>query len=488
VSFKRIARNNQDGNYLSILSDEKVERIHSAALEVLWNTGMVILERESLELLDGAGCRIDANEQRAFFPPELIEKALRTSPRVVKVYDRLGEEAMVLGSGCFHARTSSGATGILDLESGKRRTPTVQDAVEAARLADALPHVDGVSSMAVQPAELEVSTVDVHVMRIALENSTKPIGYVCLNQELIPNVLEMTAAVVGGEQALSEKPIITALAESTSPLRLVSSQLEVLKAFASRSLPLTLHAHPMAGFTAPVTLAGELVITHAEILSLITLAQLTRPGTPLIYGMSSSVPDMRTGMNLSGAPEIGLLGAAVARLAKYCGLPCLVSTGTDVHAAGAQSVLERLMTLLPPAMAGVDLVNLTTLGTKMSFCMEQLVLDDMLVSMVERFLGGIKVDEESLALDLIDQVGPGGAYLTTDHTRKHHRKELLTPDLITRTSRVSGDEEDMPDLVEKARQKARQMLVEHSVPPLPEQVKEKLDAIVAEVEGRAAQA
>jgi trimethylamine---corrinoid protein Co-methyltransferase len=482
VSYKRIVRNNQDGNYLSILSDEKVERIHSAALELLRNTGMVILERKSLELLDGAGCRIDTNEQRAFFPPELIEKALSTSPRVVKLYDRLGEEAMVLGSGCFHTRTSSGATGILDLESGKRRTPTVQDAVDAARLADALPHIHGVSCMAVQPGELAVTTVDVHVMRIVLENTIKPVGYVCLNQHLIDSVLEMTATVVGGEQALSEKPIITGLAESTSPLRLVSSQLEVLRAFASRGLPLTLHAHPMAGFTAPATLAGELVVTHAEILALVTLAQLTCLGTPLIYGMSSSVPDMRNGMNLSGAPEIGILGAAVARLAKLCGLPCLVSTGTDAHAAGSQSVIERLMTLLPPALAGVDLVNLTTLGTKMSFCLEQLVLDDMLVSMVARLLAGIVVDEESLALDLIEQVGPGGAYLATEHTRQHHRQELLTPDLITRTSRDSVDQDSLPDLVDKARQKARQMLLEHSVPPLPEQVKEQLDGIVAEVE------
>jgi trimethylamine---corrinoid protein Co-methyltransferase len=141
--------------------------------------------------------------------------------------------------------------------------------------------------------------------------------------------------------------------------------------------------------------------------------------------------------------------------------------------------------LLPPALAGVDLVNLTTLGTKMSFCLDQLVLDDMLVSMVGRLLSGIGVDEESLAIELIEKVGPGGAFLTKEHTRQHHRRELLTPDLITRASRETVEEKDMPDLVDKARQKARQILEEHSVPALTEQVKEQLDAIVAEVEGRA---
>jgi trimethylamine---corrinoid protein Co-methyltransferase len=480
-----IRRNAQNNHALSVLGDEEVQRIHSGALEVLVNTGIVVLERESLELLDGAGCRIDAGEQRAFIPAELVEKALKTCPPVVTLYDRQGEEAMALGSGSFHTRTSSGATGIIDLDNGKRRTPTIQDAINAAILADALPRVHGVSSMAVQPAELQVETVDVHMMRIALENTTKPIGMVCLNPDLIDRVLEMVAAVVGGEQALTHKPTITALAESTSPLRFVSSQMAVLKAFATRGLPLTLHAHPMAGFTAPVTLAGELVVTHAEILALVTLAQLTHPGTPVIYGMSSSVPDMRSGLNLSGAPEIGLLGAAVAQLAKTCGLPCLVSTGTDAHAAGSQSVLERLMTLLPPALAGVDLVNLTTVGTKMSFCMEQLVLDDMVLSMVGRLLQGIGVDDESLAVDLIDQVGPGGAYLVSNHTLEHHHRELLTPPLIVRQSKEAVETDGFPDLPELAREKARQILAEHAASKLPEQVKSQLDKIVAEVEHNA---
>lgn len=479
-----IDRGGLKGNYLSILGDEDVERIHSGALEVLEKTGIVILDKDSLDFLDGAGCRVSFKEQRAFIPAGVVENALKTSPPVVKLYDRQGAQAMALGSGSFHARSSSGATGILDLDSGKHRPPTIQDAIDAVRLADALPRVHGVSTMAVQPSELPVTTVDVHMVRIALENTTKPLGYVCLNEGLIEDVLEMVAAVVGGEQALSQKPTITALAESTSPLRLVPSQLTVLKAFASRNLPLTLHAHPIAGFTAPVTLAGELVITHAEILALVSLAQLIQPGAPLIYGMSSSVPAMRSGMNLSGATEIGLLGSAVARLAKYCELPCLVSTGTDAHIAGAQSVIERLMTLLPPALAGVDLVNLTTLDTKMSYCMEQLVLDDMLLSMVGRFLKGIMLDDVSLAIDLIEQVGPGGAYIATNHTRKFHQRELFSPPLINRDSREVFEGDGSPDLSKLAREKVRKILAEHNNPPLPDQIKSQLDNIVAEVEER----
>jgi len=393
---------------------------------------------------------------------------------------------MALGAGPLHARTSSGATGIFDLESGQRREPTCQDAANAVRVADALRHVHGVSTMAVQPADVPATIVDVHTVRIALANTVKPLGYVCLNEGLIESVLAMVIVVAGGEEALRQRPIITALAESTSPLQLVSNQLAVLRAFALRGLPLTLHAHPMAGFTAPVTLAGELVITHAEILALVTIAQLIRPGAPVAYGMSSSVPDMRSGINLAGAVEIGLLGSAVAQLARRCGLPCLMSSGSDAHGPGAQATMERLMTFLLPGLAGIDLINLATLETKMTFSLEQLVIDDEMLSAVERYLRGITVDDETLALELIQEIGPGGAFVTADHTLRHFRDELLTPSLIRHQPRDAWEAAGAPDMQTRAREEARRILAEHHPPPLPDGVAAQLDAILEEAEAQLA--
>jgi trimethylamine--corrinoid protein Co-methyltransferase len=389
---------------------------------------------------------------------------------------------MVLGGDCFQVRTSSGATGILDLESKLRRVPTRRDAAKAALLADALPHIDGVSTMAVQPADVPVNTIDAHAARIALENTRKPLGYICLNEALIAFVLDMFAAVAGGEEALRARPFLTGLVESTSPLRLVSSQMAVLEAFATRGLPLTMHAHPMAGLTAPVTLAGELVITHAEVLALVTIAQLIRPGTPVVYGMSSSVPDMRTGANRSGAVEIGLMGSAVAQLANRCGLPSVISCGSDALQAGPQSILERMITLLPPALAGVDLVNLSTLETKMSFSFEQLVLDDTLVGMVQRYLRGFVVEEETLAIDLIHEIGPGGAYVSAEHTLENFRKELLPPDLIDIRPREAWESRGRPNMQAYAREKAQRILAEHHPPPLGDPVIAQLDEIVESAE------
>jgi len=477
-----LERTGLKGSYLCALTESEVERIHDGALQILAQTGIVVRDDAVLTLLDEARCPVNRKDRHAHIPAQVVEDAVAKAPPVVTLYNRLGEQAMALGAGPLHARTSSGATGILDLDSGRRREPTSQDLADAARLADALPHVHGVSTMAVQPADVSVPTVDVHTVRLALANTVKPLGYVCLNEHLLESVLTMVATVVGGEEALRQRPIITAIAESTSPLQLVSSQLAVLQAFASRGLPLTLHAHPIAGFTAPVTLAGELVMTHAEILALTTIAQLIQPGTPVVYGMSSSVPDMRSGANLSGAVEIGLLGAAVARLARRSGLPCVMSSGSDAHWPGAQAMMERLMTLLLPALAGIDLINLSTLETKMTFSLEQLVIDETILSAIERYLRGITVDDETLALDLIHQIGPGGAFLATDHTRRRFQDELLIPDLIGREPREAWEAAGAPDMRTRAREKARRILAEHHPPPLTEGVAAQLDEIVKEAE------
>lgn len=479
-----IRRDGLRGGLLSMLAETDVERIHEGALQVLNKTGIVVHSVPVLSLLERAGGQVHRDDRRVHLPAEVVQEAIAHAPAVVHLYSRLGEEAMALGAGPLHARTSSGATGFLDLDSGERRAPTSQDAADAARLADALPHIHGVSTMAAQPADLPVTTADVQALRITLANTTKPLGYLCLNESLLEPALAMLAVVVGGEEALRERPIATALAESTSPLQFVSSQMAVLQAFAQRGLPLTLHAHPMAGFTAPVTLAGELVITHAEILALATIAQLVRPGTPVVYGMSSSVPDMRGGTNLAGAVEIGLLGAAVAKLARRCGLPCLMSTGTDAHTPGAQSVMERLMTLLLPALAGIDLVNLTTLDTKMTFSLEQLVLDEALLGVVERCLRGVAVDDSTLALDLIHEAGPGGAFITTDHTLSRFREELLVPDLIDRQNREVWQAAGGLEMGARAREKVRRILTGHRPVPLADEVAAQLDRIVQEAEDR----
>lgn len=418
------------GEGFRLLTETDVERIHQAALEVLERSGMAIRDEELLGRLARAGCVVDSQAGVVRLPQGLVEEARREAPPVAVLCGRDAGQDLRLGDGKLYTRTTGGATRILDLDTGEARDATLADVVHCLRVAEALPHIHGVSMFQVVPADVPVRRVDIYVAQAALLHVRKPLFYVCHNPEHLEAVVEMVAAAAGGIQALQERPLLGGLCESTAPLRLVESQSAVLKTFARHGLPLMLHAHPIAGFTSPVTLAGELVVTHAEVLALVTLAQLWQPGAPVVYGMSSSVPDMRTGANLAGVVEIGLLGAAVVQLARHCSLPCAVTSGMDAAGPGLQAMLERLMTALPPILAGVDLINLSTTEAKMTFSLEQLVLDDEVMCWVGRLVRGILVDEETLASRLIQDVGPGGAYLGLDHTLRHFREELLSKGLI----------------------------------------------------------
>lgn len=441
------------GNCPQPLSADEVERIHTGALEILAETGMVVRDGELVQRLQEAGCPADPGQGRVKIPPGLVEEALRRAPHVVTLCGRSSELDMQLGDGRVYGRTPGGATRILDLETGSVRESTRADAVELVRLADALPNIHGISMCQVVPMDAPRDRVDLTMAQLSLANTGKHLFYVCHNDDLVEAVIEMAASQVGGYDALRERPIVSPLCESTSPLRLVESQAKVLKSFAGRGLPLRLHAHPIAGFTSPVTLAGELVVTHAEVLGLVVIAQLVAPHLPVVYGMSSSVPDMKTGLNLAGAVEIGLLGAAVAQLAGRIGIPCSVSSGIDADLPGAQAILERMMTALPPILAGADLINLCPVDSKLTFSAEQLVMDDEVMRWVGYYLRGMSVDEESLALGLIHSVGPGGTFVGKAHTARHLRQSLLLEGLIRGRST-----DPAADLTSRARQKAREIL------------------------------
>jgi len=443
------------GNLLQPLSDAEVERIHASSLCVLENTGILVRDPEILRLLAHAGCRVEPEREVAKIPPHLVLEAVAQSPRVVTLCGRDSRHDLHLGDGRSYARTPGGATQILDLETGIIREATKTDVADCVRLADALPNIHGVSMCQVVPMDVPRHLVDVHSADASFANTRKHLFFVCHNDDLIDSVIEMAAARVGGMDALKERPIISPLCESTSPLTLSREQAKVLTRFAAMGLPLRLHAHPIAGLTSPVTLAGELVVTNAEILGMLVIARRISPRVPAVYGMSSSIPDMSTGKNLAGAAEIGLLGAGVGQLARHYGLPCSVSSGIDAGSPGAQAMMERLMTALPPILAGVDLINLCTTGGKMVFSPEQLVIDDETVRWIGRYLQGISVNNETIPLELINRVGPAGIYADQEHTAKHFRQELLHGGLIR--GRGTGEARG---LRERARQRAREILGE----------------------------
>jgi len=476
--MKGILRTGLKGSRIQALTKEEIEVIHESSLRLLQKTGVLIHDDELLKLLDTAGCGVDSATQIAQLPGDLIEDALARAPDRVRLCGRDKRYEIELGAGTLYARTPGGPPHILDLETQRQRESTIEDVGQCTRVADALPNIHGVSMFQCVPRDVPTELIDIYAAEASFNNTQKPLFYVCHNESLIELVLEMAATVVGGEEMLRKRPLVTGFCEVTSPLRLDPSPIKVLKTFASRGLPLIVHSHPIAGFSSPVTLAGEVTLMNAETLAAVTIAQLIRPGAPIIYGTSASVPEMRTVLNLAGAVEGGLLGCALAQMAQRYHLPSSMTSGIDAKTPDAQASMERILTALPPILAGIDLINLSTIDTKLTFSLEQLVIDNELLHAIARLLRGIVVDEEHVAVELIEKVGHRTGFLTERHTIQHFREELLDLNLVSRESWGTWESAGSKTLHQKAREEAIRILREHRPQPLSEETQQHLTKLV----------
>jgi len=472
-------RDGLKGTNLNIISDEEVEIIHKTSLELLEKVGMRIHNDEILKLLNRSGCKVDFSTERAYIPKELIESTLKEIPRQVKLCGRDPKQDIILGDGKLYTRTTSGAPHILDLDSQRQRKPTIEDFTQSVRIADALPNIHGISMVHMVPTDIPINLLDLYTAEVSFKNTTKHLFYVCHNEKLIEPVIEMAGIIAGGEDKLISRPLLCGFCEGTSPLQLDPSQAQLLLNYAKRKLPVYTRSHPIAGLTSPVTLAGETAQMNAETLMVVLIAQLINSGTPIIYGTSASVPNMRTGSTFSGAPEIGLLGIIMTQLAKRYNLPSDMSCGTDSKIADAQASIEIIFTSLPPILSGIDLMGISTIDTKLTFSLEQLVINNEIIGWIARILKGIIVDQDHLAVDLIREVvHSGGSFIDKEHTVKYFREELLDSNLMNTESRSVWEEKGSKTLQQKAQQKVKEILKEHEPVSLSQDIQKEMDKII----------
>jgi len=473
------SRRGLKGTDLRFFTKEEVELVHKYSLQLLKEVGIQIHNEEILDLLKNVGCKVDFSTRIAQISAEIVENGIVKSPERVMLCGRNKEHDIQLGDGTLYARTNSGAPYIIDMDTREQRKATQIDLAQSVRLADALPNIHGVSIIHMVPMDVPVELIDLHSAYTSLCNTEKHLFYVCHNEEFLESVIEMAALVVGGEDALKERPLISGFCEATSPMQLDQAQMKLLLNYAKRGLPVYTHSHPMAGLSAPVTLAGEVVQMNAETLAVIAISQLINPGTPIIYGTSASVPNMKTGSNLSGAVEIGLLGSALAQMAKKYKLPCDMTCGTDSKTADAQASIEKIFTSLPSILSGIDLLDISTTDTKLTFSLEQLVIDNEIISWIARLLKGIKVDEEHLAIELIRKVSHSNeSFITQNHTVKHFREELMDSELMHRKSWGEWVTDGKESLQQRAYKKVKMILENHQPVQLDEEVQKSMKKII----------
>jgi trimethylamine:corrinoid methyltransferase-like protein len=460
----------------SLLSKEQLDHIYSAALEVLERVGGEFHDPATVALLANAGAHVE-DDRRVRIPATLVEDAQRSAPRRIVVCDRDGQRRMFLEGRNTYFGPGSDTPYTLDPVSGERRPSVLEDVAKAARVVDALPELD--FSMCFGLAgDVPEKVSDVHHFAAMVRNTRKPLVVTAWDLEGLQNIHRMMELVVGDRQALRQRPFVVVFLMAISPLRFPEESLQKLRYCAQHGIPcIWTSGCPTAGTTAPIFPAGSLVVALAEFLAGLTVAQLTCPGAPVIVGSAFGALDMATGLRPYAAPEQDFGHLGQAEVARYLNLPSWGNGGcSDSNTLDEQATFEAGRKLMLSALAGNNIIHdLGYLGSGMTSSLELLTICHEMVSHTRRFMRGIPVSPETLAVDTIAAIGPGNHYLTHPHTKAHHRQQIWMPELISRKGYDAWQTEGGQTLRQRARAKLLGIMENHTPEQLPEKVLGEMD-------------
>ncbi len=462
------------------LSDSVAELVHLKSVEILSEVGFCVPENDVLSRLQAAGFPVDWPSQMVRVTPELLETALACLPRDVKLFDRAGETPVPFGHGSFFMGAGT-PVNVLDLETGRRRPATWQDARDLVTLQDALPEVDIVRPTVTATDQGECS--DLVEIAELLRCTAKPVVHRTLSPQRVDAAVEMLATVAGGMEAFQAHPNFATLYCPISPGYFTPENVRCMLRWAEHGVPITLLSMAMGGASAPATLLGELVVINADILAWIVVLEILYPGVPLLYGSVSAVLDMRTGLLPLGAPERGMVNAGAALMGRAYGIPSMCGgLSSDAKELDAQAGFEKAVTAVPLLLEGADIiygVGATDAGSSISYA--QMVLDDEFIAGLRRMMQGIAVHDLDEEVALIKANTPRGNFLRAKHTRRTFREHWL-PGILNRDSYETWQAKN--ETVEQAcRRKAREILAQHRPAPLPAGVEAELERIVRRYQG-----
>ncbi len=408
-----------------------------------------------------------------------VEDSLDSAGKSFTLFGRDRNHTAAFGEGKRNYNSISGEASWIDDETGERRWATLEDVVTAARLGDALPDLTIVGAMA-DPHELPASYRCVEVAAALLRNTVKPIGLWYHDRASARFLNELFVALAGGKEEAARYPVTYPFLEPISPLRFPYHGIDLLYETAELNLPVPIGPMAQAGMSAPVTLAGTLAQENAEILAGVCITQLIRPGMPVCYGGIPHAFDMRTTQMIFAGPEQALMAVAMTQMGKQrYGLPVYINVGlTDSKAVDAQAGMEAGMTLVCGALAGADIFgHLGICGVDQATSLDMLVMQHELIGYVERVMRGVRVDEESLAVEVLAEAGPGGSFIAHDHTLAHFREELWFPRLLDRSFYDAWKEGGGLTMAHRCRREKERLLAEHRPEPLPDDVEKEFRRI-----------
>lgn len=457
---------------LSVLNEDQIEQIHQATLEVLERTGVQITHPKALEVLHGAGALVDGD--RVHIPAWMVEDAIRTAPPRVVLGNRRGERTVFLEGSKYWFGPSLDCIDYLDPLTDERRRFVSDDCRITSTVADALPNYTWVMTIGMAD-DVPADIADRVIAKQVFTYTEKPLVFCCKDVNSVRDIYEIALLIAGGEEQFQQAPTCVHYSEPISPLLYYDPAVEKILFCAEKGIPLINFPAPQTGSTAPATFAGEVVQGSAESLSGLVLAQLVNPGAPFIYGAFATVMDMRTTVFSYAAPEMSLMVAAMAQMAQHYQLPFFGTAGcSDAKFPDPQAAAEAAFSCLSSALVGANLIHDSGWLDHGSVASpSHMVLVNEILYMVEQFMPGMDVNDETLALDIIDQVGPGNHYLEQEHTYEHF-KDVWYSDLFDRDIVQEWEARGEKRFAERLREKTEQPMA-HEPAPLPDDVLAEMD-------------
>ena len=475
----RVNAKQNEGISFAVLSADGRERIVLSAMEVLEQSGARFYEPEAVGILAEAGAQVE-DDTLVRVPASLVKGALDTVPPRFSLYTRDGRPAIRVEPGTAHFGPGPTCCNYVDPYSGERRLFVKADAASTARACDALPNIDYAMSLG-SISDVPQDQADVHEFDAMVRETTKPIMSWSFSLESLETIHLMCVAVKGSVEEYARAPFMIFYAEPSSPLRHSAEALQKLIYCARHRIPMVYTPCPIAGGTAPATMAGVLVQNLAETLAGVVLSQLIRPGTPIVVGGVVSILDMRTTILSYGAPELALLSAGATEVARHLGLPMFSTAGcTDSKCLDGQATLEAAMSILTAVLSGANFVHdVGYAESGLTGSLRQLVAGDEIIGMSRHIARGIRVDDDTVAVEVIAEAAESGNYLALDHTARHFRDQFWFPTLLDRTRFGEWEAEGALRFEDRAEAKVREILDSHRAPALEESIGRRLDEIVA---------
>jgi trimethylamine--corrinoid protein Co-methyltransferase len=463
---------------LKFLSNEEIQIIHQSALQILSEIGMRLPHEEALELMSQNGAEI-GDENVVRIPTRLVDAAIESVPKRkdVTLFGRDPKHDVTFGKHDPALACMTMAVNVIDPHTRRKRPATNEDLAALTRIADQLENIR-VNGGLVTPQEVPGNFNDWYTWATTIKNTTKHITGGMLAAQCVQDAAKMGALAIGDEDLFRERPFISGWVLTLPPFAIDAESLEALMEMSRWKIPVMLSSGPILGTSSPVTIAGTIAQAHAEILACMVVSQLVNPGAPIIYTSFARGMDMKSGNVSMACPEFGILKVAMAQMGKSLDLPIrMPSMLRDAKVLDAQAGFETGMIGTVTGLIA-DLMDGMQLDMDLVVDFPDLVFCDDCMAAVRRMATKLVVDEDTLALETMKAVGPGGTFLSQDHTFQHFRQELWMPRLLERRNWDLWEKDGAMDIFKVAERKTLEMLAADPEPLLPAETQDQIDEVV----------